>query len=290
MGIALLASGKWKRLIVSAAGVVTAACLNLYVIFPATYDHLFSAEANGEHGQHALNALLGMNFDRSRYEYFISESWGGRYMFYGAVILLIAALILSITKKDKRLIPGITATSAYLFNTVLVSQTATFVISRYSYPMEVVGMFGVIALAYSLLSFFPLKAIVRNMMISSMIIVLTLYNTNLHRILEPSPYIPSWTAAEMHSGRPCVVIVDEDTDSADLSALFLDFQEYSAVGFIRPGETLHGYVKEDFVVYIEKTIPEADAYAKIKELADGAVLSEISDVYLEKFRMYEVRV
>ena len=288
-GIILLSRKRWKSLLGSAFSVAVPALANLFVIFPATQDHLFSEDPIGAHGSYARYALSSGRINADRLKEFLSFSGLGSTAFRIVLAVVMVTLFLTLFVKLKKLklkkafnIPLLMVScglfGAYCLYVLVTSQTASYITPRYLIAGEMI-MFVAVGLFIGSL---PYE--VPNIALA----LLTCFLFSPELLNSNEGTISSYQYAVANGG-PAIVVSDEVLSDNEAGKNFSDFMNYSATGFLVTGQENFNPLPEDFTLYCHEGTDIKKVKPYLEKLA-GKLLTfeEKTDVIATDATIYEV--
>ena len=261
--VCLLCSRRFGRLFLAALAVGGASALNLFVLFPATREHLFSSASNGAHGSHVLTALQDSLIHLSAMEEFLRLGWCSKPLFVLMLLLFPAGLLAGWLRHKPSLVLTSLMGIAWIINFTIVAGSSTFMENRYLIPSDAVGMVSLAVTVLLLLEeAFKRPGVWVACAAAALFTVFQLDMTGLQYLETKTP----WNYAGEHSTWPLLIVTDRP--DYDINTSFLEIWKYENVGLLNPSvlidppETISG---PNFVLYADRRYQEEEIKAFLSE-------------------------
>ena len=284
IGIYLILTKQWQKLICSFVSVLVGGLLNLYLFFPATFRHLSSA-----HAVNAENAMQNLSINFSSVDWYIKNS-GGYILFVMGSVLLFATIgkkILNKQSKDSLSTIAIIMLISYYLSFVLITKTTYIQSSRYIVPLMSLQIIGTMLSIYGFMH--ELK--MRNILVLIASILIIAINFDFRQVVNNINTLPSWEYAKEHQYGVAVVIIDEGTQDYEINELFTDLRWYFATGITHIGQEFDNDINDDFVLYIQKDLNQEEAIAYLQsQIRNGDSFEfELENINKYLFNVYTAK-
>lgn len=273
MAIYLCIKRRWRDLIISFLLVLIAGLLNVFVLFKGTLYHL-TVNGYGTHVGNTISGLETLGIDNERFNFFISNSWGGYFELILTICLIIYLVYVLIKKKRNDIELPLILLISYLIGFTVIMKTSTFLSARYLLPVESLGIIGNFLSIYYLL-----ETRLNNKTLYLIFIAMIIVNIDFSLVINNIGTTPSWEFAEKHQSELAVVITDDKTTDDEMNVLFTNLMWYEGTGITQIDKKFP-LEKRNYVLYIEHSVDENKALNYVK-----SQLIDSSNIALEKMNI-----